>query len=74
MTEAQIIMDRVSNRSKGFGFVTFASEEEAQKAIIEMNGKVLQGRVIYVDIAKTRPHFNNEVPIARGPPEPSSKD
>lgn len=33
-------MDRVSDRSKGFGFVTYASEEEAEKAIAEMNGKV----------------------------------
>ncbi|RWW19676.1 hypothetical protein GW17_00016249 [Ensete ventricosum] len=32
-------MDKVSQRSKGFGFVTFASEDEAQKAVAEMNGK-----------------------------------
>lgn len=35
-------MDRVSDRSKGFGFVTFASEYEANKAVTEMNGKVDQ--------------------------------
>lgn len=33
-------MDRVSDRSKGFGFVTYASEDEAEKALMEMNGKV----------------------------------
>ncbi|KAG8376760.1 hypothetical protein BUALT_Bualt09G0097300 [Buddleja alternifolia] len=38
--EAQVVMDRVSDRSKGFGFVTYASEDEAEKAIAEMNGKV----------------------------------
>jgi RNA recognition motif-containing protein len=33
-------MDPATNKSKGFGFVKFASEEEAQKSIAEMNGKV----------------------------------
>jgi RNA recognition motif-containing protein len=33
-------MDRALDRSKGFGFVTYASEDEAQKALDEMNGKV----------------------------------
>ncbi|KAI5674393.1 hypothetical protein M9H77_14757 [Catharanthus roseus] len=37
--EAKIPMDRVSGRSKGFGFVTYASEDEAEKAIKELNGK-----------------------------------
>lgn len=35
------MIDRVSDRSKGFGFVTFASEDEADKAVTEMNGKVV---------------------------------
>ncbi|RZC78581.1 hypothetical protein C5167_002781 [Papaver somniferum] len=46
-------MDRVSDRSKGFGFVTFASLEEAKNAISEMNGKVLDGRAIFVDNANS---------------------
>lgn len=37
---AKIVMDRGSGRSKGFGFVTYASEEEAEKAVSGMNGKV----------------------------------
>lgn len=41
---AKIIMDKVSKRSKGFGFVTFASEEEAQKALEEMDRKVSNAR------------------------------
>lgn len=39
LLSAKIVTDRVSDRSKGFGFVTFASEDEAQKALTEMNGK-----------------------------------
>lgn len=37
---AQIVMDRVSDRSKGFGFVTFASDDDARKALMEFNGQV----------------------------------
>lgn len=34
-------MDRVSDRSKGFGFVTFASDDDARKALMEFNGQVI---------------------------------
>ncbi|KAM0980667.1 hypothetical protein COP2_014209 [Malus domestica] len=71
--EAQIVSDRVSERSKGFGFVTFASEDEAHKALEEMNGKPLNGRVIFVDYAKPRTNYGSGMPIARGPPD-SIKD
>ncbi|KAB1222483.1 Glycine-rich RNA-binding protein 4, mitochondrial [Morella rubra] len=69
--EAKIVMDRVSDRSKGFGFVTFASEDETHKALTEMNGKALNGRVIFVDYAKPTSSFGGGMPIARGPPEPT---
>ncbi|KAI5015325.1 small RNA-binding protein 11, chloroplastic-like [Hordeum vulgare subsp. vulgare] len=69
--EATIVTDKMTSRSKGFGFVKFASEEEANKAREEMNGKVLNGRVIYVDIAKAKQdRAADVVPIARGPPNP----
>ncbi|KAM0861257.1 hypothetical protein ACQ4PT_045999 [Festuca glaucescens] len=69
--EATIVTDKMTSRSKGFGFVKFASEEEANKAREDMNGKVLNGRVIYVDIAKTKQDRSADVvPIARGPPKP----
>ncbi|XP_042511166.1 small RNA-binding protein 11, chloroplastic [Macadamia integrifolia] len=68
--EATIVMDRVSDRSKGFGFVTFASEDEAANARAEMDGKTLNGRVIFVDIAKSK-NSKEGLPIARGPPERS---
>ncbi len=53
ITEAIVITDRDSGRSKGFGFVTFAKEEDAQKAL-EMNGKEVEGRTIVVNTAKPR--------------------
>jgi len=49
---ATVIKDNVSGRSKGFGFVEMASEEEAKKAIEELKGKELDGRAIIVDEAK----------------------
>lgn len=69
--EAKIVMDRVSDRSKGFGFVTYASMDEAQKAIAEMNGKALDGRAILVKLARPSNWDGGELPIARGPPEPA---
>lgn len=53
ITEAVVITDRNTGRSKGFGFVTFAKEEDAQKAL-EMNGKDVEGRAIVVNIARPR--------------------
>lgn len=50
--EAVVIIDRMKNRSKGFGFVTMSSEEEAQKAIAELNGKEIDGRAINVSEAR----------------------
>ncbi|KAI3471789.1 hypothetical protein Pfo_028442 [Paulownia fortunei] len=72
--EAKVVMDRVSDRSKGFGFVTYASDDEAEKAIAEMNGKPLNGRVIFVDYAKPRSGSSSGMPIARGPPEPAPQN
>ncbi len=53
ITEAKVILDRETGRSRGFGFVTFASETEAQSAL-EMNGQEMEGRTIRVDIAHGR--------------------
>ncbi|XP_071735542.1 small RNA-binding protein 11, chloroplastic-like [Rutidosis leptorrhynchoides] len=71
VVETNIMMDKVSSRSKGFGFVTYASADEAEKAINEMDGKTLHGRIICVELAKPRSvRGSGGVPIARGPPEP----
>lgn len=49
---AVIITDRMSGRSKGFGFVEMASEEDAQKAIESLNGQELDGRALRIDEAR----------------------
>lgn len=58
VVSAKIIMDRDTNRSKGFGFVEMASDEEAKAAIEQLNGKELDGRTIAVNEA--RPQENRE--------------
>jgi len=49
---AQIIIDRDTGRSKGFGFVEMGSDQEAQAAISAMNGKEMDGRAITVNEAR----------------------
>jgi RNA recognition motif-containing protein len=52
VSDAFVVKDRNTGRSRGFGFVTFADEEAADKAIAEMNGKELEGRELVVNEAK----------------------
>ncbi len=54
VTETNLMIDRTTNRSRGFAFVTLSSNEEAQKAIDAMNGKDLGGRALTVNVAKPR--------------------
>jgi cold-inducible RNA-binding protein len=54
VTEANLMMDRTTNRPRGFGFVTMSSPEEAQKAIEGLNGKEMDGRALTVNVAKPR--------------------
>lgn len=54
VVEAVVITDRMSGRSKGFGFVTMSKPEEAEKAIKELNGKDFQGRNLVVNEARPR--------------------
>ena len=51
---ASVIMDRASNRSKGFGFVEMATEDEAAKAVQMLNGTDMGGRTIVVSEARPR--------------------
>ena len=52
VVSAVIIMDKFSNRSKGFGFVELDSKEEADAAVAKLNGSELDGRKITVDHAR----------------------
>ncbi|PIV08049.1 RNA-binding protein [Candidatus Roizmanbacteria bacterium CG03_land_8_20_14_0_80_39_12] len=54
VVEAMVITDRMSGRSKGFGFVTFATEEAAQAAVAQLNEKEIEGRKIIVNVARPR--------------------
>lgn len=54
VVSASVIMDRDTNRSKGFGFVEMSSDEEAKKAVDELNGKDLDGRAVVVSEARPR--------------------
>src|SRR4029079_15581783 len=55
VTDAHVVMDRDSGRSRGFGFVTMASADLARKAIETMNGSMIDGRAIRVNEAEERP-------------------
>ena len=54
VTDAKVITDRETGRSRGFGFVTFSSNDEAAAAIAEMDGRDLDGRTIRVNEAQER--------------------
>jgi RNA recognition motif-containing protein len=53
-SDCYVVVDRATGESRGFGFVSFASEDEARKAVAGMNGKELDGRRIRVDISKPK--------------------
>ena len=54
VVEANLMVDRVSGRPRGFGFVTMGSPEEAQKAIEALNGASVDGRNLTVNVARPR--------------------
>ncbi len=53
VVEVKIIKDKMTGKSRGFGFVTMETEEEARKAVEEFNGKDLDGRTLIVNEARS---------------------
>ena len=54
VTKVSIVKDKFTGNSRGFGFVEMANDEEAKKAIAELNGKELEGRPLTVNEARPR--------------------
>lgn len=54
VVSAKVIIDRETNRSKGFGFVEMSTEEESKNAIQALNGKDINGRALAVNEARPR--------------------
>src|SRR5687768_16399744 len=54
VTSAKVIMDKYTNRSKGFGFVEMSDDVAAQKAIDELDGATVDGRSIKVSVARPK--------------------
>lgn len=52
VVSAKVITDRMTGKKRGFGFVEMSNEEEAKKAVAELNGKELDGRQIVVNEAR----------------------
>ena len=59
VSSAKVIMDKYTNRSKGFGFVEMPDDAAAQKAIAELDGGMVEGRAIKVMVAKPREERSN---------------
>jgi RNA recognition motif-containing protein len=54
VVEANLMMDRMTGRPRGFGFVTMSTAEEAERAISALNGAQIDGRALTVNIARPR--------------------
>jgi len=60
VSRATILKDKMTNRSRGFGFVEMSNQEEGQKAIQELNGKEMNGRALNVSEARPRTEGNRD--------------
>ncbi|MGH8046067.1 MAG: RNA recognition motif domain-containing protein [Chthoniobacterales bacterium] len=62
VTDVVVMSDKMSGRSRGFGFVTMSTPEEAQAAISQFHGKPLDGRNLTVNEARPRENFGPDAP------------
>ncbi len=60
VTEANVVMDKMTGRSRGFGFVEMATDEDAKKAIDTLNGTEVAGRKIFVSEARPQAPRDND--------------
>jgi RNA recognition motif-containing protein len=67
ITDVHVVSDRETGQSRGFGFVTMATAEGAQKAMREMNGALVDGRALKVNEAEERPNRGGGGGGGRGP-------
>lgn len=59
VSSAKVIIDKFTNRSKGFGFVEMPDDNAAQKAISQLDGSVVDGRPIKVNVARPKESKDN---------------
>lgn len=67
LSEVKIVTDRETGRSRGFGFVSYVDDANAERAMAELNGTDLDGRTIRVDMAREQQRRG-------GPPRSASRD
>jgi len=54
VTSSKIIMDKTTNRSRGFGFIEMPSEEEGKAALSALDNKEIEGRMLFASVAKDK--------------------
>ncbi|XP_020525638.1 RNA-binding protein CP29B, chloroplastic isoform X2 [Amborella trichopoda] len=62
----RLVIDKATLRPKGYGFIRYQSEIEAQKAMKAMDGRFLGGRLIFVEVAKPRPEVGDDASQVMG--------
>ena len=66
VSSAKVIMDNVTNRSRGFGFVEMASEEQGTAAMTGLNNKEIEGRFLSVSVAREKESRSKSGSFSRG--------